>query len=145
MISLSHWGMFNAKNIPARYWPIKWGHTDELFDLSDAEIRKQWADLGVLAGMKSAITITPITDENRESIIEQMCGMSREEAFRCQWSDCKKPGEVYLGYRQDHLVCADCANRPELKRFKHRNLRSEVEWWNAEAADSSGIRQMNKG
>ena len=38
MMSLSHWGMLDASDVPHRYWPITWANfIDCLFENSQAE------------------------------------------------------------------------------------------------------------
>jgi hypothetical protein len=33
MMSISHWGMFDAKNVPVEYWPLHWANdVDTQFD-----------------------------------------------------------------------------------------------------------------
>lgn len=41
MISISHWGMFDARNIPYRYWPLRFGNgVDTQFEAARAEYER---------------------------------------------------------------------------------------------------------
>lgn len=77
-----------------------------------------------------AITIKTLeTIEDMSLAAERIAGMSREEAFRCCYGDCQKPGEIYLGAKHEYFLCLTCADAPRFKRHKVRVLGRDLYPW----------------
>lgn len=81
---------------------------------------------------RPAVTITEITEENYDALMERLTGFSRWQISRCWWdpehnqgaeplgSGCQNEATVELGSRGEWSLCETCAALPRFKRFRTR-------------------------